>query len=142
MTAGSEDAEWERQRTLEQEAERQLQKRIKDRVPQRRARGKAKAGDIDGMRVTLVITAYNVVFTMRLRPSGFGSNSGRMGTVYIPRCKTHYPMRGIYHTMLKSQKVQPCGSRPRTSQRILYGKRYAFLPIHQASAIRRSQGVR
>ncbi|KAF9650351.1 hypothetical protein BDM02DRAFT_3223223 [Thelephora ganbajun] len=49
MTAGSEDAEWERQRTLEQEAERQLQKRIKDRVPQRRAKGKAKAGDIDAV---------------------------------------------------------------------------------------------
>ena len=29
MTAGSEEAEWERQRTLEQEAEQQLQKRIK-----------------------------------------------------------------------------------------------------------------
>ena len=65
MTAGSEDAEWERQRTLEQEAERQLQKRIKDRVPQRRARGKAKAGDIDGMCIAVVIAAYNVVFTER-----------------------------------------------------------------------------
>lgn len=49
MTAGSEEAEWERQRTLELEAERQLQKRIKDRVPQRRAKGKAKAGDIDAV---------------------------------------------------------------------------------------------
>ena len=63
MTAGSEDAEWERRRTLEQEAERQLQKRIKDRVPQRRAKGKAKAGDIDGMCFA-VATAYNVVFTV------------------------------------------------------------------------------
>ena len=63
MTAGSEDAEWERRRTLEQEAERQLQKRIKDRVPQRRAKGKAKAGDIDGM-CFVVATAYNVVFTV------------------------------------------------------------------------------
>ena len=54
MTAGSEEAEWERQRTLELEAERQLQKRIKDRVPQRRAKGKAKAGDIDGMNIILL----------------------------------------------------------------------------------------
>lgn len=74
MTAGSEDAEWERKRTLELEAERQLQKRIKDRVPQRRARGKAKAGDIDGMR-TAVVAAYNVVFTARLCHSGLGSDS-------------------------------------------------------------------
>lgn len=51
MTAGSEEAEWERKRTLDQEAELQLQKRIKDRVPQKRARGKAKAGDIDGMYI-------------------------------------------------------------------------------------------
>jgi len=75
MTAGSEDVEWERQRTLEQESERQLQKRIKDRVPQRRARGKAKAGDIDGMRIAVVVAGYNVVFTIRLCPSGAGSNS-------------------------------------------------------------------
>ena len=66
MTAGSEDAEWERQRTLEQEAELQLQKRIKDRVPQRRAKGKAKAGDIDGVCITVVSPAYSVVFTVRL----------------------------------------------------------------------------
>jgi len=63
MTAGSEDAKWERQRTLDQEAERQLQKRIKDRVPQRRARGKAKAGDIDGMRIALVVIC-DAVFTI------------------------------------------------------------------------------
>jgi hypothetical protein len=74
MTAGSEDAEWERKRTLELETERQLQKRIKDRVPQRRARGKAKAGDIDGMR-TAVVAVYNVVFKARLCYSGAGSDS-------------------------------------------------------------------
>ena len=64
MTAGSEDAEWERQRMLEQEAERQLQKRIKDRVPQRRAKGKAKAGDIDGMCIAFVVAAYSTDFTV------------------------------------------------------------------------------
>lgn len=64
MTAGSQDAEWERQRTLEQEAERQLQKRIKDRVPQRRAKGKAKAGDIDGTRIALVVVRRDGVFTV------------------------------------------------------------------------------
>lgn len=93
MTAGSEDAEWERRRTLEQEAERQLQKRIKDRVPQRRARGKAKAGDIDGMCIAVVVAAYNMSFTVRLRPSGAGSNPRRMGTMYIARRKTHNPRR-------------------------------------------------
>ena len=64
MTAGSEDAEWERQKTLAQEAELQLQKRIKDRVPQKRAKGKAKAGDIDGMCITVVVAAYNMGFTV------------------------------------------------------------------------------
>ena len=88
MTAGSEDAEWERRRTLEQEAERQLQKRIKDRVPQRRAKGKAKAGDIDGM-CFVVATAYNVVFTVRLGHSGSGSNSRRVGAMYVARRETH-----------------------------------------------------
>ena len=66
MTAGSEDVEWERQRSLEQEAERQLQKRIKDRVPQKRARGKAKAGDIDGTSITSAAIAYCVAFTLHL----------------------------------------------------------------------------
>jgi len=64
MTAGSEDAEWERQRMLEQEAERQMQKRIKDRVPQKRAKGKAKAGDIDGMCIAFVVVAYTTGFTV------------------------------------------------------------------------------
>jgi exocyst complex component 4 len=90
MTAGSQDAEWERQRSLEQEAERQLQQRIKDRVPQRRAKGKAKAGDIDGMRIPLVVTC-GVVFIVRLCPSGAGSNPGRLGIMYIARCKTYHP---------------------------------------------------
>lgn len=90
MTAGSQDAEWERKRTLDQEAERQLQKRIKDRVPQRRAKGKAKAGDIDGMRIPPVVTS-DVGFTVRLCPSGAGSNPRRMGTMYIDRCKTYHP---------------------------------------------------
>jgi len=93
MTAGSQDAEWERQRTLEQEAERQLQKRIKDRVPQKRAKGKAKAGDIDGMRIPLVVVTCNVVFTVRLCPSGAGSNPRRMGIMHIARCKTYRPAR-------------------------------------------------
>ena len=43
------DDEWERERQQEVEAERQRQKRIMDKVPGRRANGKAKAGDIDGM---------------------------------------------------------------------------------------------
>lgn len=89
MTSGSEDAEWERQRTLEQEAERRLQKRIKDRVPQRRARGKAKAGDIDGTSIVLFV-AFGVIFTLHSRRSGTGSNSRRMGTMYIARCETCY----------------------------------------------------
>lgn len=91
MTAGSEDAEWERQRTLEQEAEQQLQRRIKDRVPQRRAKGKAKAGDIDGMRIPVVVAAYYVVFTVHLCHSGAGSNSRRVGTMYIVGRKAHHP---------------------------------------------------
>jgi len=90
MTAGSQDAEWERQRTLEQEAERQLQKRIKDRVPQRRARGKAKAGDIDGMCIPLDIVTCDVVFTVRSCPSGAGSDSRRMGVMHIARRKTYH----------------------------------------------------
>lgn len=80
MTAGSEDAEWERKRTLEQEAERQLQKRIKDRVPQKRAKGKAKAGDIDG---TSIVAAPDVILTIRSYRSCTGSNSRRMGIMYI-----------------------------------------------------------
>lgn len=91
MTAGSQDAEWERQRTLEQEAERQLQKRIKDRVPQKRAKGKAKAGDIDGMRIPFVVVTCDVVFTVRLCPSGAGSNPRRMGIMHIARCKIYRP---------------------------------------------------
>ena len=103
MTAGSEDVEWERKQTLDQEAERrQLQKRIKDRVPQRRARGKAKAGDIDGMPNGVVAATYDVVFTVRSCPSGVGSNSRRVGVMYITRCKTHYPRREVCRTILKS----------------------------------------
>jgi len=64
MTAGSEDAEWERQRVLEQEAERQLQKRIKDRVPQKRAKGKAKAGDIDGTCIAFIVATYSMGLTV------------------------------------------------------------------------------
>ena len=88
MTAGSEDAEWERQRTFEHEAERQLQKRLRDRVPQRRAKGKAKAGDIDGTSVVLVVVAHGVIFTVHSCRSGAGPNSRRMGIMYITRCKT------------------------------------------------------
>ncbi|ETW86911.1 hypothetical protein HETIRDRAFT_377575 [Heterobasidion irregulare TC 32-1] len=43
------DDEWERERQQEVEAERQRQKRIMDKVPGRRANGKAKAGDIDAI---------------------------------------------------------------------------------------------
>jgi len=107
MTAGSEDVEWERQRTLEQEAERQLQKRIKDRVPQKRARGKAKAGDIDGMRIAVVVAIYNVFFTIHLYLSGAGSNSRRMGTMYIAGCKIRCPRPVTCHPILKSQKFTP-----------------------------------
>ena len=60
----NEEAEWERQQALEQEAERQLQKRIKDRVPQKRAKGKAKAGDIDGTRTAVIVVVYNMGFTV------------------------------------------------------------------------------
>ena len=134
MTAGSQDAEWERQRTLEQEAEQQLQKRIKDRVPQRRARGKAKAGDIDGMHISPVITC-DAVFTIRFCPSGTGSDPRRMGTMHVARCKTYHLRQGACHTTLKLQKVQPCRSRPRTFERVVPGKRHAFLPIHQTFII-------
>ena len=75
MTSGSEEAEWERQRALEQEAERQLQKRIKDRVPQKRAKGKAKAGDIDGTSIVSVAVAYDMTFVVHSGHSGTGSNS-------------------------------------------------------------------
>lgn len=93
MTAGSEDAQWERQRTLDQEAERQLQKRIKDRVPQRRAKGKAKAGDIDGTSIALVVVVYGMIFTVHLRRSRARSNSRRMGIMYIVRCRSrHYKL--------------------------------------------------
>jgi hypothetical protein len=88
MTAGSEDAQWERQRTLDQEAERQLQKRIKDRVPQRRARGKAKAGDIDGMSAAFVVVLCGIIFTVYLCRSCARPNSRRMGIMYIARRKT------------------------------------------------------
>jgi len=115
MTAGSEDAEWERQRTLEQEAGLQLQQRIKDRVPQRRAKGKAKAGDIDGMCAVVILAAWDVVLTVRLRPSGAGSNPRRMGTMHIARCKTTHPRQRACYIILKSQKVQPRGSCARTS---------------------------
>ena len=101
MTAGSEDAEWERQRTLDQEAERQLQKRIKDRVPQKRAKGKAKAGDIDGMSIASVVVTCGVVFTVHLRRSGAGSNSRRMGTLYITRCETRRFKRATNVATLK-----------------------------------------
>lgn len=67
MTAGSEEAEWERKRSLDQEAELQLQKRIKDRVPQRRARGKAKAGDIDGMCTSFFFSFFFFPFCLRTR---------------------------------------------------------------------------
>ena len=105
MTAGSEDVEWERQRSLEQEAERQLQKRIKDRVPQKRARGKAKAGDIDGTSITSAIIAYCVVFTLHLPHSGAGSNSRRVGTMYIAGCKSHFLRQATCRTILRPSKV-------------------------------------
>lgn len=101
MTAGSEEAEWERQRTLELEAERQLQKRIKDRVPQRRAKGKAKAGDIDGMSTIFVVATCGAVLTTHLRRSGVGSNSRRMGIMYIARRETRHFKWGTYITILK-----------------------------------------
>ncbi|KAI0068285.1 hypothetical protein BV25DRAFT_1793562 [Artomyces pyxidatus] len=43
------DDEWELERQKAVEAERQRQKRIKDKVPGRRVNGKAKAGDIDAV---------------------------------------------------------------------------------------------
>ena len=90
MTAGSEEAEWERKRTLDQEAERQLQKRIKDRVPQKRARGKAKAGDIDGMHIASVLSC-DMAFTAHPCSSRAGRNSRRVGSVHIARRETRHP---------------------------------------------------
>jgi hypothetical protein len=105
MTAGSDDVEWERQRSLEQEEERQLQKRIKDRVPQKRARGKAKAGDIDGTSITSAVISYCVVLMVHSPHSGSGSNSRRVGTMYIAGCKTRRLRQTTCRTILNPPKV-------------------------------------
>ena len=42
------DAEYEREKAQEREAERIRQQRLRDRVPGRKPTGKTKAGDIDG----------------------------------------------------------------------------------------------
>lgn len=48
MTDGSEDTAYEREKKKEKEKEMMRQERIRERMPGRRATGKAKAGDIDG----------------------------------------------------------------------------------------------
>ena len=45
------DAEYEREKAQEREAERIRQQRLRDRVPGRKPTGKTKAGDIDGESV-------------------------------------------------------------------------------------------
>jgi exocyst complex component 4 len=53
-----EDEEWERDRKREAEEEERRQLRIKERVPGRRANGRARAGDIDGvLRVLCTFTS-------------------------------------------------------------------------------------
>ncbi|EGO02554.1 hypothetical protein SERLA73DRAFT_165642 [Serpula lacrymans var. lacrymans S7.3] len=47
MTNGKEDVEYEREKQKEMEMEKLRQERIKERMPGRKATGKAKAGDID-----------------------------------------------------------------------------------------------
>lgn len=48
MTNDSDDYEYQQERQREIEAEKVRQQRIRDKVPGRRANGKARAGDIDG----------------------------------------------------------------------------------------------
>jgi exocyst complex component 4 len=48
MTNGSEDTTYEREKKREREKEMMRQERIRERMPGRKATGKAKAGDIDG----------------------------------------------------------------------------------------------
>ena len=49
MTNGSDDIEYDRERRKEQELLDMRQRRIREKIPGRRANGKARAGDIDGM---------------------------------------------------------------------------------------------
>lgn len=48
MTNGSEDIAYEQEKQREKELEMMRQERIRERMPYRKATGKAKAGDIDG----------------------------------------------------------------------------------------------
>lgn len=76
MTNGTLDREKERERELQEEMQRQ--KRIRDKVPGRRANGKAKAvGNIDGER-----SACFPVNTAYLSCSCAGSYRGRLGLCY------------------------------------------------------------
>jgi exocyst complex component 4 len=48
MATGSEDIAYEQEKQREKELEMRRQERIRERMPYRKATGKAKAGDIDG----------------------------------------------------------------------------------------------
>lgn len=130
MTSGSEDAEWERKRTLEQEAERQLQKRIKDRVPQKRAKGKAKTGDIDGAAIVSVVVICDVIFTVHRVVAVLD----QIQDDWEPCTSTDVRLVIIEwvacNTILTLPKVQPRRSCSRTSQRIVPWKRHELFPIY------------
>lgn len=48
ITNGNEDIAYEQEKQREKELEMRRQERIRERMPYRKATGKAKAGDIDG----------------------------------------------------------------------------------------------
>ena len=48
---GSADEEWQLEKDREMEIQKARQKRIRDKVPGRKATGKARTGDIDGTRI-------------------------------------------------------------------------------------------
>lgn len=57
MTNSSEDAAYEQEKQREKEKEMLRLQRIRERMPNRKATGKAKAGDIDGEQFNLIVTS-------------------------------------------------------------------------------------
>ena len=78
MTNGSDDVEYERARKQEIEDEKRRQQRIRERVPGRKATGRANTGDIDGMSSPgsswKLVTGYI--------KSCIGSGQRRLGTCH------------------------------------------------------------
>jgi len=56
MTNGSGDPAYEQEKQKEKEREMMRQQRIRDRMPNRKANGKARAGDIDGEQLDHIKT--------------------------------------------------------------------------------------